>query len=70
MSELKTLRIDDDPDGALRAAAEALQAGGVVAIPTDTVYGLAAVASQPEAVAKLAEMKGRSASQPIAVLGG
>ena len=68
MSELKTLRIDDDPDGALQAAAEALQAGGVVAIPTDTVYGLAAVASQPEAVAKLAEMKGRSASQPIAVL--
>ena len=68
MSELKTLRIDDDPDGALRAAAEALQAGGVVAIPTDTVYGLAAVASQPEAVERLAEMKGRSKSQPIAVL--
>ena len=68
MSELKTLRIDDDPDGALQAAAEALQAGGVVAIPTDTVYGLAAVASQPEAVERLAEMKGRSASQPIAVL--
>ena len=37
-------------------------------IPTDTVYGLAAVASQPEAVVKLAEMKGRSKSQPIAVL--
>ena len=68
MSELKTLRIDDDPDGALRAAAEALQAGGVVAIPTDTVYGLAAVASHSEAVARLAEMKGRSKSQPIAVL--
>ena len=68
MSELKTLRIDDDPDGALQAAAEVLQAGGVVGIPTDTVYGLAAVASQLEAVARLAEMKGRSASQPIAVL--
>ena len=68
MSELKTLRIDDDPGMALRAAAEVLQAGGVVAIPTDTVYGLAAVASQPEAVERLAEMKGRSASQPIAVL--
>ena len=68
MSELKILRIDDDPDGALQAAAEVLQAGGVVAIPTDTVYGLAAVASQPEAVERLAAMKGRSASQPIAVL--
>ena len=68
MSELKILRIDDDPAGALRAAAEVLQAGGVVVIPTDTVYGLAAVASQPEAVERLAEMKGRSTSQPIAVL--
>ena len=68
MSELKTLRIGDDPDGALQAAAEVLQAGGVVAIPTDTVYGLAALVSQPEAVERLAAMKGRSASQPIAVL--
>ena len=64
----RILKIDDDFGMALRAAAEVLQAGGVVAIPTDTVYGLAAVASQPEAVAKLAEMKGRSKSQPIAVL--
>ena len=45
-----------------------LRGGGVVAIPTDTVYGLAAVAAKPEAVAKLAAMKGRSKSQPIAVL--
>ena len=65
---IRILKIDDDPGMALQAAAEALQAGGVVAIPTDTVYGLAAVASQPEAVERLAEMKGRSKSQPIAVL--
>ena len=64
----KILRIDDDPDGALQAAAAALRGGGVVAIPTDTVYGLAAVATKPEAVARLAAMKGRSKSQPIAVL--
>ena len=64
----RILKIDDDPGMALRAAAEVLQAGGVVAIPTDTVYGLAAVASQLEAVERLAAMKGRSASQPIAVL--
>lgn len=64
----RILRIDDDPDGALRAATEVLRGGGVVAIPTDTVYGLAAVATKPEAVAKLAAMKGRSKSQPIAVL--
>lgn len=64
----RILRIDDDSEGALRAAAEVLLAGGVAAIPTDTVYGLAAVATKPEAVENLAEMKGRSKSQPIAVL--
>lgn len=68
MSKLTVLHVDDDPEGALRAAAEVLLAGGVVAIPTDTVYGLAAVATKPEAVENLAEMKGRSKSQPIAVL--
>ena len=68
MSKLKILRIDDDPERSLRAAAEVLRGGGVAAIPTDTVYGLAAVASKPEAVADLAAMKGRSKSQPIAVL--
>ena len=68
MSKLKILRIDDDPEGALQAAAEVLRGGGVAAIPTDTVYGLAADATKPEAVEKLAAMKGRSKSQPIAVL--
>ena len=68
MPKLEILRIDDDPDGALRAAAAVLRGGGVVAIPTDTVYGLAAVAAKPEAVARLAAMKVRSKSQPIAVL--
>jgi tRNA threonylcarbamoyl adenosine modification protein (Sua5/YciO/YrdC/YwlC family) len=40
----------------------------VVAIPTDTVYGLAASLDDPGAVARLAELKGRAAEQPIAVL--
>ena len=64
----RILTIDDDPERSLRAAAEVLRGGGVVAIPTDTVYGLAAGATKPEAVADLAAMKGRSKSQPIAVL--
>lgn len=68
MSQLKILNIDHGFEESLLAAAEVLGAGGVVGIPTDTVYGLAAVASQPEAVERLAEMKGRSKSQPIAVL--
>ena len=68
MSKLKILRIDDNYEKALQEAATALRSGGVVAIPTDTVYGLAADATQHDAVEKLAEMKGRSKAQPIAVL--
>jgi len=44
---------------ALEAAIEALQAGGVVLIPTDTVYGLACLPSRPEAVERVYAMKDR-----------
>lgn len=47
---------------------EALRAGRVVAIPTDTVYGLAVRANDPEGLRGLSELKGRSDRQPIAVL--
>lgn len=43
-------------------------AGGIAAIPTDTVYGLAALATDAEAVAGLIEAKGRDDGQPIALL--
>jgi L-threonylcarbamoyladenylate synthase len=45
-----------------------LLAGEVVAIPTDTVYGLAARIDDPEAITRLATLKGRDPKQPIAVL--
>ncbi|QDQ29384.1 threonylcarbamoyl-AMP synthase [Chitinimonas arctica] len=44
-----------------------LQAGELVAIPTETVYGLAADASQPHAVAKIFALKGRPADHPVIV---
>lgn len=53
-----------------RAAGEAvkvLQEGGVVAVPTETVYGLAADAFNPEAVAKVFEVKERPAFDPLIV---
>jgi len=54
--------------GALRSAAEALADGAVVAVPTDTVYGLAVDPSQPDAVARLFELKGRPGDVPLPVL--
>ncbi len=56
-----------DP-GTLEAAGAALSAGWVVAVPTDTVYGLAAALDRPEAIARLFELKGRPPDVPCAVL--
>ncbi len=52
---------------AVNAAAALLKAGEVVALPTETVYGLAANALDPLAVAKIYEIKGRPSHNPIIV---
>lgn len=52
---------------AVAQAVGLLRAGGVVALPTETVYGLAANAFDGEAVAKIYEIKGRPAHNPIIV---
>ena len=52
---------------AVQRAAELLRAGEVVALPTETVYGLAANAFDANAVAKIYEVKGRPAHNPIIV---
>jgi L-threonylcarbamoyladenylate synthase len=46
-------------------AVEILTGGGLVAMPTETVYGLAADASNPEAVVRLYEAKGRPRFNPL-----
>lgn len=51
----------------IRRAAEVLRAGGLVAFPTETVYGLGADASSAEAVARLYAAKGRPADHPVIV---
>ncbi len=51
----------------IAAAAERLRAGGVVAFPTETVYGLGADATQENAVARIFEIKGRPSFNPLIV---
>jgi L-threonylcarbamoyladenylate synthase len=51
----------------IRRAAEILRAGGLVAFPTETVYGLGADASSAAAVARLFAAKGRPADHPVIV---
>src|SRR6059058_5050042 len=52
---------------AVARAAELLRAGELVALPTETVYGLAANALDTRAVARIFEIKGRPAHNPIIV---
>ena len=58
-----------NPDGDLERALTALAQGQVVVVPTDTVYGLAARPDQPDAVAKIFELKGRERQKALPVLG-
>ena len=51
----------------IRTAAGVLRRGGLVAFPTETVYGLGADARNESAVMKLFEVKGRPASDPLIV---
>jgi L-threonylcarbamoyladenylate synthase len=48
-------------------AVRCLRRGGLVALPTETVYGLAAHAEQPDAVRRVFDVKGRPADHPLIV---
>lgn len=50
------------------AAARLLRAGDVAAFPTETVFGLAALALRPDGAQRLVELKGRPAGKPLPVL--
>lgn len=72
---VKTLRLAVDPSrietdeaqAAIAHAAQILRAGGLVALPTETVYGLGADALNPDAVARIFQAKQRPSWDPIIV---
>ncbi|BAN02326.1 L-threonylcarbamoyladenylate synthase [Ilumatobacter coccineus] len=51
----------------IELAAAALRSGGLVAMPTETVYGLAADATDPAAIARIFSTKGRPSDHPLIV---
>jgi L-threonylcarbamoyladenylate synthase len=67
----RLLKVDRDaPEpGTLEEAARCLRSGGLVAFATETVYGLGADATDPEAVGRIFEAKGRPAANPLIVHG-
>lgn len=67
MTDNRLPRILPADDAAVAQAAEALRAGRIVALPTETVYGLAARADSAEAVAAIYRAKGRPDFNPLIV---
>ena len=59
---------DTPPEGALAEAVRALRAGWPVVLPTDTVYGLAALAGDARAAGRLFALKGRPPELAVPVL--
>lgn len=65
MSSTKIIGINERE--AVRVASELLRAGHVIALPTDTIYGLACNANDQEAIKRLYEIKGRNEEKPVAI---
>lgn len=66
---MKRWRIDGVPsDSVLIELAEVLNAGGVVLLPTDTIYGLHAVARNAQAVAHIATIKERPSEKAFVII--
>lgn len=68
MSGPPVLSGDSDGDELIERVAAALLAGGAVVLPTDTVYGLAALPGIRSATDQLFALKGRATATPLAVL--
>ena len=64
----RTAVIPADQPGAIEEALRVVQDGGLVAFPTDTVYGVGAAAFDGQAVGRIYEAKGRSEEKAIPVL--
>ena len=66
---MKTLKLDaiNDYDLSVKRASEILSSGGIVAVPTETVYGLAASAYNDDAIKAIFTAKGRPQDNPLIV---
>lgn len=67
MTVIQPVRTSEELSQAVAAACQQLAAGEVVALPTETVYGLAADARRPDAVLKIFEAKERPFFDPLIV---
>ena len=66
---MKRWHVDGDPSGdVLDKLAGILRAGGVALLPTDTIYGLHAMATDEQAIGRIKAMKGRGDDKPFVII--
>jgi L-threonylcarbamoyladenylate synthase len=67
---LRRWTVDRGPSAAdVGEIANVLRGGGVMLLPTDTIYGLHGIATDERAMGRIAAMKGRDAAKPFVVIG-
>ena len=64
---IKIKNTEMESQKAIQTAGEVIRSGGLVAFPTETVYGLGADALNPQAAHKIYEAKGRPSDNPLIV---
>jgi L-threonylcarbamoyladenylate synthase len=70
MPEIIVIAPDNPEDGLITRAVRIVEAGGVIAYPTETFYGLGADAENDEALNRIFRIKGRDALKPLPVIIG
>ncbi|MDD6275433.1 MAG: Sua5/YciO/YrdC/YwlC family protein, partial [Clostridia bacterium] len=65
--QTRIFKVSGPDDSQIDEAAEIIRNGGLVAFPTETVYGLGANAFEPSAALKIFKAKGRPADNPLIV---
>ena len=70
MPEILKTGADNSEEQIIAKAAEILAAGGVIAYPTETFYGLGADATNEKAIQKIFAVKGRNSKNPVALIIG
>lgn len=68
MTELIKLNMEKPDSNSLKRARDVLASGGVIAYPTDTLYGLGADAGNREAVERVRDIKGKAGDSPILII--
>lgn len=70
MPQILKADIHHSEDNIIRSAAAIISRGGVIAYPTETIYGLGVDATNEQAIRRLFEIKGRNFNNPVSVIIG